>query len=299
MERKEFGEEYPRVGIHICTFNRGPYLAGVLASLYNQTYQKFDIVIVDDYSEVPPQNDPYVTQWIAFLRNNKTRITLVRNPVRLGICKSRNIAVKSDTQNQIFIRLDDDSYCEPDYVERLVNLYVQKTKDGEKVGGVGGIVPYPAHPKLYRNSDRITYFNETICNADGTFASTNDGEPNPRDHGYMFWKPHKFMPSHHLRSSYLFTLEAWNQAGGFPEELGGTTGFREETAFSFKMLEKGFTLWTDPDAVAWHFSAQGKGRTHQGRQYPEIVASHEQWFKKHMQPIMKQLIENGIVEVKL
>ena len=122
-----------------------------------------------------------------------------------------------------------------------------------------------------------------------------DGEPNPRDHGYMYWEPAKMMPSHHLRSSYLFTKEAWEKAGGFPDELGGTTGFREETAFSFKILEAGFTLWTDPDAVAHHFSAQGKGRNYQGRQYPEIVAAHEGWFKKNMKPIMKKLIDKGII----
>lgn len=293
-EQKSINE--PLIGVHVCTYNRGPYIAGVLASLAKQTYQNFTITIVDDFSETPIQNDPYAMQWVAFLRFRKKAINIVRNPVRLGICKSRNTAVMADKSTDIFVRLDDDSFCEPDYLERLVKVYVDKTNAGEKVGGVGGIVPYPAHPKIYRNSTRIKVFNETICNPDGTFADTKDGEPNPRDHGYMFWEPSGIFPSHHLRSSFLFTRDAWKAAGGFEESLGGTTGFREETAFCFKMLVNGYTLWTDTQAIAWHFSAQGKGRDHAGRDYKEIVESHEAWFKKNMQPVMLQLIKEGIIK---
>lgn len=293
---------WPRVGIHICTFNRPEYVSCCLASLYGQTYRNFDITIVDDYSDPPVQNNPLFQMWFFFMRNAGFKIDVIRNPIRLGICKSRNTAVKNDTSNDVFIRLDDDSFCEKDYVERLVRTYYDQSLAGQlsgnKVGAVGGIVPYPMRPPDYRNSDTLLVFNETICNEDGTFAEMNDSEPNPRDHGYLHWIPPRIMLSHHLRSSFLFTREAFDGAGGFPEELGGNTGFREETLFCFKVLQAGLTLWTDPEAKAWHFSAQGKGRNFSGRDYKEVVQSHEASFKQSCESLCKELVEKNMLTVK-
>ena len=45
-----------RLSVHICTRNRNDYLAGLLASLYYQTFQDFDVIIVEDCGNQPVMN---------------------------------------------------------------------------------------------------------------------------------------------------------------------------------------------------------------------------------------------------
>lgn len=290
-----------RLSLHICTFNRPDYLANLLGSLHNQTHQDFDILIVDDFSDTPILQNPLCSMWIQFLRNNKHRVTVIRNPTRLGITKSRNTAVMNDKDHELLVRIDDDSFAERDYLDRLLLTYRSKIVIGEKVGGVGGIVPYPGTSPYYLNAEKIDIFNEVKCNPDGTFTKPEWGYNNPRDDGHFHWK-HKdddvVIKSHHLRSSFLFTKQTWLDAGKFPDELGGNTGFREETLFSLKMLEAGYSLWTDTKARLWHFSAQGKGRNFAGRDYKEIVDSHDKKFRARAIELCKSLIKKKVLKVE-
>ncbi len=282
-----------RISIHICTYNRPNNLAVCLASLYTQTFKNFDIFIVDDASDPPATNDSLVFQILSFLKNQKHFVKVIRNPTRLGICKSRNIALKADDRNELVLRLDDDSLCESDYVQKLYNVIMGYSTITDldivkKIGAVGGIVPYPARAPYYRNSDKLDWFNEIKCDKDGNMTLCADD-------GHFHWFPNKIIPSHHLRSSWIFRKSAMNEIGGFCEPLGGSTGFREETYTSIQLMDAGYKLYTDTSAKAWHCVAQGKGRNHQERSYEKIVEDHEKWFKNHSKPYLKRLLDGGVI----
>ncbi|KKK61165.1 hypothetical protein LCGC14_3017080, partial [marine sediment metagenome] len=116
------------------------------------------------------------------------------------------------------------------------------------------------------------------------------------DDGHFSWHPNRIIQSHHLRSSFLCWRDVFSKVGLYENSLGGATGFREETYFCFKLMQKGYTLWTDTSALSWH--APGQGRDFGDRRYEEMVKQHDVWFREHSKPILKELGEKGIITVE-
>jgi len=289
-------EQPNRITVQIATRNRWDYLASCLASLHAQTYQNFDVVIADDFSDdkLEEPRNKICRDWIEHLRNTKHRVKLIKNPCRLFIGKTRNMAFKADDMNDLMLRLDDDSWCEPDYLEKLVNIITGKSFGDRKklnlakIGAVGGIVPYLARPPYYKNTNKLVYFNQTFCNKKGENLSWNDD-------GHFHWYPRGIIRSHHLRSSWLFRRKALEEVGLF-EEWAGPTGFGEETITSLKMLARGWHLYTDTSAKAWHLVAiDPKKRDLAGRPYEELVQENKVKMRKVLKPYLKKLYKKGIV----
>lgn len=280
-----------RIGVQICTRNRNSYLASLMLSLHQQTIQNWDLIIVDDCSDRPVAKNKHCMDIIQFLRNNKHKVQLITNPTRLLVCKSRNIALMNDN-HEICCRIDDDSYLDPDYLKKLWRII----KFDKKIGAVGGIVPYLAQgfgddEKTFgyaRNTNKIEFFNHTTCDKKGESLAWDDM-------GHYHWYPNKIIPSHHLRSSYMFRKKALEEVGGF-DEWTGVTGFSEETINCLKMLEKGWKLYTDTGAKAWHLVATGDGRDLCGRKYEDLVAGNKRKAKKVLKPILASLYKQGILK---
>ena len=72
----------PEVSVVIPCFNLGAYLDEAVQSVLDQTYQDFEIVIVDDGSD-----DPVTRHLLASYRRPRTRVVLAENG---GIARARN-----------------------------------------------------------------------------------------------------------------------------------------------------------------------------------------------------------------
>lgn len=289
-------EQPNRITVQIATRNRWDYLASCLSSLYAQTYQNFDVIIADDFSDdkIGEPRNKICRDWIERLLNTKHRVKFVRNPCRLFIGKTRNLAFKEDNMNDLMLRLDDDSWCEPDYLKKLVDVMVGEPFKGNKkvnplkTGATGGIVPYLARPPYYKNVDKLDYFNQTFCNKKGENLSWNDD-------GHFHWFPRGIIRSHHLRSSWLFRREALESVGLF-EEWAGPTGFGEETITCLKMLAGGWKLYTDTGAIAWHLVATDpKKRDLGGRPYKTLIEENKKKMRKVLKPHLKKLYKKGLI----
>jgi len=270
----------------------------LLESLHHQTFKDWDLFIVDDCSDPPVNQNKQVMEWLMFLQRHGHSVTVIRNPVRLMICKSRNEAIKADTTHEWCARIDDDSYADPEFFERLWgiahgHLNAKQMEKGirpevaeiplDKIGGVGGIVPYLARVPYYLNSKKIKVFNKVECDDNGNITKCEDD-------GHYHWHPSAILPSHHLRSSFLFRRQAVVDAGMHVENLG-STGFREETLLCLRMMEKGWKLVTDTEAKLWHMPAMGEGRDWGGRKDEDLVANNEAYFKKVTPPLLLKLKE--------
>jgi len=72
---------------------------------------------------------------------------------------------------------------------------------------------------------------------------------------------------------------------GFPTEYG-KTGFREESDFTLRCLAKGYKLWTDPRAIAWHVRCGSGGvRT---PEYNMLVRICDEVFQEKMMRLFKR-----------
>ena len=227
--------------------------------------------------------------------------------VRLMIGKTRNNCIEADNWNELAVRIDDDSYCEPDYLERLhaiatgqVNKIKSKIpyesdrifieKHFDKIGAVGGIVPYHARQIYYRSTKNLRCFDEVLSNSMGEMISHPEfRDSNPTDRGHFSWYEDAVLPSQHIRSSFLYRNSAVKKVGGHWGQAN-PTGMREEDHLCLILLDKGYFLFSDTGAIAWHLLATGAGaRDLAGKPYEEWININLEYFKKWSVPYLKRL----------
>lgn len=250
-----------RVSVHVATCDRPTELSILLNSLRNQTFKDWDLIIVDEGSQ-SINNFKYVTDILNRIKLDKHAIKYVKNDVKKGISHARNLCIKNDEWNDVFIRIDDDSIPNLDYIERLVSVYLNN-----KNCAVGGLVPPFNSPEFYRDCTGMKVFNKIKFFEDHV-EITDDG-------GYV-WLPEKVIPSDHLRSSFLFPREA----GLHTENIGGNIGWREETVFTMNMKWNGIKLLTDTGAICFHSHGRSGGARLPPQEYEDVRRRNEEWFQK-------------------
>ncbi len=103
-----------KVSINIPTYNRADYLQYAIASVEQQTYDDWELIVSDDGS----------TDKTAEIMNTKskdTRIRYIRHPQNLG--RSRNMRSGFDAATgDYFIKFDDDDALTPDFLAKTVAI---------------------------------------------------------------------------------------------------------------------------------------------------------------------------------
>ena len=116
-----------KVTVVIPVYNSEKYIARCIDSVINQTYQDFEIQIINDGSKDKSQEiiDSYTKKYpdkiISIEQENK------------GVAKSRNEAIKRSKSKYIMF-LDNDDYLDRDYIEKYVNE-IEKEELDVVIGG--------------------------------------------------------------------------------------------------------------------------------------------------------------------
>lgn len=111
---KQVRRRMPLVSVVMTVYNGAQYLREALQSVFMQTYQNFEIIIVVEYGT----ND----QTTDILKSIKdSRLKVIFNEKKLGISHSLNIGLKA-AQGKYIARLDDDDIWIKNKLERQVTL---------------------------------------------------------------------------------------------------------------------------------------------------------------------------------
>ena len=234
-----------RITIQVTTNNRITELATLLQSLRTQTYQNWDIMLLDDGSQQLVFQHETIHKLLQQMKLEKHCVKLLRNGYRTGVTKARNKLIDEDTFNNILIaRLDDDSILQTDYLERLVKVI----DSGYDLSS--GTVPTFGMPGTNRRSDKIKPItNELKFDDKGNLIQLGD------DCGFDYYDE-SIIPAHHLRSCFMYKKEVTDS--GIRYEMG-ITGFREETFFCVRAMLKGFTMAVDTKAESMHLMTGSGG----------------------------------------
>ncbi|MBN2544655.1 MAG: glycosyltransferase [Spirochaetes bacterium] len=115
------------VSVIIPVFNRGDELKRALKSVLNQTYQDFEIIIIDDCSQIEINN--------AVKNFKDKRIRLFRNDENKGVSYSRNIGIKQSNYDIICFLDSDDEWIrdkirlQVEFLKKNKNLNVVHTEE--------------------------------------------------------------------------------------------------------------------------------------------------------------------------
>jgi glycosyltransferase involved in cell wall biosynthesis len=101
------------VSVIVPCYNLGQYLDEAIDSVLGQSYQDFEIVIVDDGS-----TDPETAALLSGYRRPKTRV--IRTPHN-GLAAARNCGI-ANTSGKYLCALDADDRLEPEYLARTVQI---------------------------------------------------------------------------------------------------------------------------------------------------------------------------------
>ena len=114
-----------KVSIVVPVYNAEAYIAEMLKSILNQTYQDYEVVLVDDKST---DRSVEIIQGIA-----DSRIKLFHNKENSGIAYTRNKAIELANGDYIAL-MDDDDIAPPYRIEKEVH-FLDENVDIDIVGG--------------------------------------------------------------------------------------------------------------------------------------------------------------------
>jgi glycosyltransferase involved in cell wall biosynthesis len=123
MEKRK---DYPAVSIIIPTCNREHCVGRAITSVLNQTYPRFELIVVDDGS---------IDDTEKVIKNfHDKRIVYLRHEKNLGAPAARNTGIKAARGDYIAF-LDDDDEWLPEKLEKQMNLFVLSPDTGVVYSG--------------------------------------------------------------------------------------------------------------------------------------------------------------------
>ena len=254
-----------RITIHICSKDRHTELALVLQSLRTQTYQNWDLVIMDDASGVPIINAYFITAMISRLKLENHKVKLLRNNASFGCCYARNKCIEEDDfGNPLSLRLDDDILPEPNYIQKLLDVI------NEGYDMASGVIPHFAMPEMKREVKFVgDVINKHEFDKDGNLVLQQD------DCGACYIED-VILPTHQFRTNCLYKSEI-NKKVKYPDNLT-SVAFREEGFFSFGALLECYKIGVNTGAVCYHLQTPSGGNRR--KDYAQCVQLDNETFKK-------------------
>ena len=137
LDRIKIFNDHPYISVCMAALNMKLYIKNNLLSIINQSFQNFEIIIVNDFS-----NDE-TEDIIRKLQSKDSRIKLVNHDKNLGVYRSRIEAMLNAKGEYILLMDPDDMYMNSNLFKEIYNYNLNKNldiiefsvyqqKDGEK-----------------------------------------------------------------------------------------------------------------------------------------------------------------------
>lgn len=130
----------PAVSVIILTYNRLPLLQACLTSLHRQTFQDFEIIVVNNDSD--PAKPCKTREFLA----TQPDVLVVNLPTNVGIATARNLGIQAANADLLAF-IDDDCTAAPDWLETLLSPF----KDPAVAGAGGKLIVVPANYVSFEN----------------------------------------------------------------------------------------------------------------------------------------------------
>ncbi|MCB0170090.1 MAG: glycosyltransferase [Anaerolineaceae bacterium] len=131
--RQRQPDKSPFVSVFILVYNTEKFINQAIDSVLNQTYQNFELIIVDDGST------DNTTQYLKKY-NDHPQVTIFYNEQNRGISPLWNFAV-AQCHGELIAKLDADDFYEPNQLETVVAFYQDHPEVGLIFSGLNLIYP--------------------------------------------------------------------------------------------------------------------------------------------------------------
>lgn len=224
------------VSVIIPNYNGEEHLKECLDSLKNQSFNNFEVIVVDNNSS---------DNSVEIISNEYSYVKLIKMKNNTGFSKAVNAGIKYALNNkstEYFVLLNNDIKCDKDFINELINGFTEPD-----TGSVA--------------SKMLNYFNPEIIDDAGDFINKR-GLPTARGN------KKKDSPEFNKEK---FIFSACAGAAAYRREVFETVGLFDEDFFAyFEDIDLGFRMqlleykcFYNPRAVCYHkrgatFSSQGE-----------------------------------------
>lgn len=225
----------PSNDAHHCTiivinWNSWDILSCCLDKLQQQTYQNFNVLVIDNASADRVPND--------FLRHYPNT-TLFNNQTNLGFAAANNQAIKLLTHTEWVVLLNPDAFAEPNWLEELVNA-------------------------SRKNPDYIMFASRQLMDGDQGLL---DGDGDVYHISGLVWRAGHGWPINEsmqvsqdvfspCAAAALYRRDALLDIGGFDEDF---FCYIEDVDLGFRLRLRGHRCLLVPTAVVWHIGSATTG----------------------------------------
>jgi len=207
------------VSIIIVNWNAKNYLKECISSLLNQTYQNYEIILVDNAS---------TDDSVKFVEKEFSSIKIIKNTKNLGFAQGNNIGIKN-SKGDLIALFNPDAVADKNWLENLVSA-IQKS---EKKAATAG--------KIFYLGDKFGK-NAVFC----TWPKMNPYSAMP----YNFHNEEPSSNVDYLSGAAMLVKKTVIDKVGFldPDYFL----YFEETDWCARMIRAGYDLEYVPNAIAWH-----------------------------------------------
>jgi hypothetical protein len=232
----------PHVTFVVVNWNQRQLSLDCLASLYQQKYSDFDIVLVDNGSEDGS---------VAAMRTAFPRVAVLENGANLGIAAANNVGIRHAlalNADYIFL-LNNDTTVDPLMLERLVAF----AESNSNIAATGPTMLYYDHPgTVWCAGNRIEWITGKTyrLHADEKLPSVIDSAPVDVD----------FITS----CAVCIKAEVFREVGLMDE---GYFIYYDETDWFARARSRGWRVVYVPQALMWHKVSAAMGTTSPATDY--------------------------------
>ncbi|HEX9664580.1 MAG TPA: glycosyltransferase family 2 protein [Patescibacteria group bacterium] len=114
----------PKVSVNLVTWNGLKYLADCLESIYQQTFQDFSLIVIDNGS---------TDGTVEFIKTKYPQAAVIQNFKNLGFARAHNQAIEYSNTDYVLL-INQDIILNSDYLEQLIKT----VETDSKIGSLGG-----------------------------------------------------------------------------------------------------------------------------------------------------------------
>ncbi len=114
-------DNHPKISVIIPCYNQGAYIKETLASVYCQTYNNYEIIIVNDGS-----TDRETIEILRSLQEENLKIITTKNR---GLAAARNRGI-AEAEGEFILPLDSDDKIKPTYLEKAATILTENLHIG-------------------------------------------------------------------------------------------------------------------------------------------------------------------------
>jgi glycosyltransferase involved in cell wall biosynthesis len=260
------------ISIVLPTYNRIEELQNCIMSLFNQKFENWELIIVDDSSS------DIVKEYIKKKFLDDKRVIYHKNQLRKGLPGSRNVGI-SLSNSDLILFIEDDIIFELHSLKILKESYDEIKLVKSRIGGMTPSRPW-IFSKNYRKGGILDYALRSKN------ESLNVPSKRSRITGIVY---SNFVPSFgklqevpDIHSCSLYPKKVLEEIGGYDEKRYKGNFLYEETDLNYRIVKNGYYFFFEPRSILFHvINSEGGCRVNATRYGFFFVINHGKYLLKN------------------